>query len=144
MLLFYGMALSINAYTMDPTHLILKPYSWEAPSHDFQLVRNLLIEWNPPYSEINSNSDIVHVEPHITPYTVYIVLGDVTMTMRENPILLAEHTHLTAGTCLLFIQLHHLLDGHNLVLGLPSSLPHLPKTTSSHVIHELQISKLNL
>ena len=39
MLLFYGMALSINAYTMDPTHRILKPYSWEAPSHDFQLAR---------------------------------------------------------------------------------------------------------
>jgi len=34
---------------------------------------SLVIEWNPPYSVINSESSVVHVDPHITQYTVYIV-----------------------------------------------------------------------
>ena len=33
----------------------------------------LVIEWNPPYSAINTNSSVIHVDPHITQYTVYIV-----------------------------------------------------------------------
>jgi len=33
----------------------------------------LLINWDPPYSEINTDSSIIHVDPHITQYTVYIV-----------------------------------------------------------------------
>ena len=38
------------------------------------------IEWNPPYSSVNNKSDVVHVYPHITHYTVYITdnhTGDV-------------------------------------------------------------------
>ena len=31
------------------------------------------MEWNPPYSVINSESSVVHLDPHITHYTVYIV-----------------------------------------------------------------------
>ena len=34
---------------------------------------SLVIEWNPPYSAINTNSNVIHVDPHITHYTVYIV-----------------------------------------------------------------------
>ena len=34
---------------------------------------NLLIEWNPPYSANNTKSSVMHVDPHITQYTVYIV-----------------------------------------------------------------------
>ena len=30
------------------------------------------IEWKPPYSARNNESDIIHVDPHITQYTVYI------------------------------------------------------------------------
>ena len=30
------------------------------------------IEWNPPYSAKNNESDIISVNPHITQYTVYI------------------------------------------------------------------------
>ena len=39
-----------------------------------------IIEWNPPYSSVNNKSDVVHVDPHITHYTVYITdnyTGDV-------------------------------------------------------------------
>ena len=35
-----------------------------------QLTPQLYIEWKPPYSSLNS--DIIHVDPHITQYTVYI------------------------------------------------------------------------
>ena len=31
-----------------------------------------IIEWKPPYSTMNNESDIIHVDPHITQYTVYI------------------------------------------------------------------------
>ena len=31
-----------------------------------------IIEWKPPYSARNNESDIIHVDPHITQYTVYI------------------------------------------------------------------------
>ena len=34
---------------------------------------SLVIKWNPPYSANNTLSSIVHVEPHITHYTVYTV-----------------------------------------------------------------------
>jgi len=34
---------------------------------------SLVIEWNPPYSTINIESNVLHVDPHITQYTVYIV-----------------------------------------------------------------------
>ena len=30
----------------------------------------MTIEWNPPYHSVNN--DVVHVDPHITQYTVYI------------------------------------------------------------------------
>ena len=33
-------------------------------------VNSSTIEWNPPYSSMNSNT--IHVDPHITQYTVYI------------------------------------------------------------------------
>ena len=38
------------------------------------------IEWDPPYSSVNNKSDVTHVDPHITHYTVYITdnyTGDV-------------------------------------------------------------------
>ena len=34
---------------------------------------SLVIEWNPPYSVINTNSSVMHIDPHIIQYTVYIV-----------------------------------------------------------------------
>ena len=30
------------------------------------------LQWKPPYSTMNSESDVIHVDPHITQYTVYI------------------------------------------------------------------------
>ena len=33
---------------------------------------NSSIEWNPPYSLMNNESDFIHVNPHITHYTVYV------------------------------------------------------------------------
>jgi len=33
----------------------------------------VVIEWNPPYTSNNTESRVVHIEPHITHYTVYIV-----------------------------------------------------------------------
>ena len=31
------------------------------------------LKWKPPYYIINQESDIIHVDPHITQYTVYII-----------------------------------------------------------------------
>ena len=31
-----------------------------------------IIEWKPPYFSLNNKSDVIHVDPHITHYTVYI------------------------------------------------------------------------
>ena len=30
------------------------------------------LQWKPPYYTLNQESDVVHVDPHITHYTVYI------------------------------------------------------------------------
>ena len=30
------------------------------------------LRWKPPYYTLNNESDIIHVDPHITQYTVYI------------------------------------------------------------------------
>ena len=57
---------------------------------------------------------------------------------------LTKYFYWSVETHLSFFQIHYFLDDHNLVLGLPSPLPHLSKTTSSHVIHEFQIIELNL
>ena len=35
-------------------------------------VNSPTIEWKPPYSAMNNESDIIYVDPHITQYTVYI------------------------------------------------------------------------
>lgn len=31
------------------------------------------IEWNPPYSTFNTDSAVIHVDPYITHYTLYII-----------------------------------------------------------------------
>ena len=30
------------------------------------------LQWKPPYNTLNQESDVIHVDPHITQYTVYI------------------------------------------------------------------------
>ena len=30
------------------------------------------LQWKPPYYTLNEESDVIHVDPHITQYTVYI------------------------------------------------------------------------
>ena len=48
-------------------------------------VNSSTIEWNPPYSSVNSESDIIHVVPHIIQYTVYgtdIYTGNIIV--KEN------------------------------------------------------------
>ena len=30
------------------------------------------LQWKPPYYTLNQESDVIHVDPHITQYTVYI------------------------------------------------------------------------
>ena len=50
------------------------------------------MEWKPPYSAINNQSDTIHVDPHITQYTVYITdnyTGNITV--KEN----VTETHFT-------------------------------------------------
>ena len=32
-----------------------------------------VIEWNPPYSALNNESDVVHVDPYVTQYTVHVI-----------------------------------------------------------------------
>ena len=43
------------------------------------------IGWNPPYSAMNNESDSIHVDPHITQYTVYITNSYTrNITVKEN------------------------------------------------------------
>ena len=42
------------------------------------------IKWNPPYYSVNNESDIMHVDPHITHYTVYITDNYTGNTIKEN------------------------------------------------------------
>ena len=42
------------------------------------------IEWNPPYSAMNSKSGIIHVDPHITQYTVHITDIYSGSVIRQN------------------------------------------------------------
>ena len=41
--------------------------------HIYVLDNSEVIEWNPPYSANNTNSSIIHVDPHVTQYTVHII-----------------------------------------------------------------------
>ena len=31
------------------------------------------LQWKPPYNTLNQESDVIHVDPHITNYTVYTI-----------------------------------------------------------------------
>ena len=42
------------------------------------------IEWDPPYSSVNNKSDVTHVDPHITHYTVYITDNYTGDVVKEN------------------------------------------------------------
>ena len=35
-------------------------------------VNSSTIEWKPPYYALNNKSDVIHIDPHITHYTVYV------------------------------------------------------------------------
>ena len=52
-----------------------------------------IIEWNPPYSALNNESDVLHVDPHITQYTVHVIdnytgssIHEVNVTDTHYPI----------------------------------------------------------
>ena len=42
------------------------------------------IEWKLPYSAMNNESNIIHVDPHITQYTVYITDNYTGDVVKEN------------------------------------------------------------
>ena len=44
----------------------------ENVTFSFQNSSNQL-QWEPPYHTLNQESDIIHIDPHITQYTVYII-----------------------------------------------------------------------
>ena len=87
-------------------------------------VNSSTIEWNPPYSSVNSESDIIHVVPHIIQYTVYgtdiytgniIVKENVTGTRftsnpRGVPCTVSARSitaEVTVGFCVLHIHINN-------------------------------------
>jgi len=54
---------------------IICSFTGRLPSpENVQINVSLIIEWDPPYTAINNNdTSIMHVDPHITQYTVYII-----------------------------------------------------------------------
>ena len=52
----------MTSYIWSPTAQLPSPET-------VRQVNSSTIEWNPPYSSVNT--DIIHVDPHITHYTVY-------------------------------------------------------------------------
>ena len=58
------------------------------------------IEWKPPYSARNNDSDSIHVDPHITHYTVYITdnyTGNIIV--KENVTQFTPNIQLHVGLC---------------------------------------------
>jgi len=61
-----------NGQNMHNTTLIV---GGRLPSpENVQINGSLVIKWDPPYTAINNNeTSVIHVDPHITQYTVYII-----------------------------------------------------------------------
>ena len=61
------------------------------------------LQWKPPYYTMNNKSDIIHVDPHITQYTVYIFdaytwgMND-SVNVTETSFLLSNKTKI-GGLC---------------------------------------------
>ena len=55
-------------------------------------INSSTIEWSPPYSSVNN--DTVHVDPHITQYTVYSIDNYTGNIVKEN----VTETHFTFNT----------------------------------------------
>ena len=52
------------------------------------------LQWKPPYYTLNQESDVIHVDPHITQYTVYIFDAyNRSMIHSVNTITSFTHTH---------------------------------------------------
>ena len=65
-----------------------KPFAGRLPSpenvHIKEHFNSSTIEWKPPFSARNNESDIIHVNPHITHYTVYITDNYTRHVVKEN------------------------------------------------------------
>ena len=89
--LTYMANMVVNTSRLPPSFSLLALYSpihnptGHLPSPESVHINNKhfncsTIEWSPPYSSMNNRSDTIHVDPHITQYTVYITdnyTGDV-------------------------------------------------------------------
>ena len=64
------------SYSFSVTFYIFRSQPGPLPSPENvsinEHLNSSIIEWKPPYSARNNESDIIHVDPHITQYTVYI------------------------------------------------------------------------
>ena len=67
-----------------PAHLwtVIHSFAGPLPSPDNVTISSqnssTQLQWKPPYNTLNNESDVIHVNPHITQYTVYI--SDATTT----------------------------------------------------------------
>ena len=54
-----------------------------------------IIKWNPPYSSLNNESTVIHVDPHITQYTVHIIDNRTGIVIHEVNV---RETHYTVSS----------------------------------------------
>ena len=59
---------TISLYLLTFTGRLPSPENVHIKEH----FNSSIIEWKPPYSAMNNESDIISLDPHITHYTVYI------------------------------------------------------------------------
>ena len=59
-----------------PIHTIFVPLTGPLPTPENVTISSqnssTQLEWKPSYNMMNQESDVIHVDPHITHYTVYI------------------------------------------------------------------------
>ena len=88
----------------------------------------LIIEWNPPYSANNTNSRIIHVDPHIVQYTVYIVdnyTGNYTDKVNVTGTSFRRNISDDSSSCLMYRVTAWNSGGEgDMSVPLPGYLPH--------------------
>ena len=67
-----------NSYSHPFCFFFLCPYAlWPTFEGSLSTPENVnfsnQLEWKPPYYTMNQESDVIHVDPHITHYTVYTI-----------------------------------------------------------------------
>ena len=100
------MGISVQVYCVVPSVAGPLP-SPDNVTFSSQNLSTIQLQWKPPYNTMNNASDVIHVDPHITQYTVYTVDAYTNKTLRritriETSIILFSYSIQDDGLCLMY------------------------------------------